>query len=360
MEKIFVFGRGQYFKNKADIFFSDFQVVGFIDNAVKDKAVDEFYHIPVYNPSKLINLKKYPIYCVATDFFGMWKQLKKLGIEDDRIRFGAMIGPKQPGLEMLAFSDGEILRSNGTELLYITKTDEYRINSIEEFRDKLRTIVREKETDVEVVAGLKRVPVSRTFGSERGKAADRYYIEKFLNEHSSDIKGTVMEVANNLYTVKFGGEKVEKSIISHVRGWGENTVKVNFETGEGVVEDYVDCLICTQTLQYIFNLNEAFRNIYKILKPGGVALITVPGIKPLCEYDDNQWGEYWSFTVKSVNRLCESVCEKGDYDIKQYGNAKVAVAYLYGICFEDLSICDFEENDPQYPFLISVRLTKRR
>lgn len=167
-----------------------------------------------------------------------------------------------------------------------------------------------------------------------------------------------MEVANNNYTLMFGGQRVEKSIISHVMGWGKDAIKVNFETGEGIVENSIDCLICTQTLQYIFDLPQAMKNIYKALKPNGVALITVPGIKPLCEYDSNLWGEYWSFTVKSMDRLCNSIIDKSNYLVKQYGNSKVAVAYLYGVCVEEIDIKDLEYYDEQYPFIITARIKK--
>ncbi len=34
-------------------------------------------------------------------------------------------------------------------------------------------------------------PVSKEFGFERGLPIDRYYIEKFLAEHTSDIQGRV-------------------------------------------------------------------------------------------------------------------------------------------------------------------------
>ena len=167
-----------------------------------------------------------------------------------------------------------------------------------------------------------------------------------------------MEVANNNYTIKFGKDNVTKSIICHVMGWGKDAIKVNFETGEGVRDEMTDCLICTQTLQYIFDLKTAMENIYRMLKPGGVALITVPGIKPLCEYDNNQWGEHWSFTEKSMDKLCSLVCSKENYEVKQYGNVKSATAYLYGVCLEDIDEEELEVSDSQFPFIISARIRK--
>lgn len=108
---------------------------------------------------------------------------------------------------------------------------------------------------------------------ERGKAVDRVYIEKFLEANLEDIRGTVMEIESDDYIKQFGGNRVTEEIILHVKGWGgKNVLKGNFETGEGLKEDMVDCLICTQTLQYIYDLRSAAHNICKILKTrwGGV------------------------------------------------------------------------------------------
>src|SRR6266508_3392959 len=48
-------------------------------------------------------------------------------------------------------------------------------------------------------------PISPIFGLERGHGIDRYYIETFLQRHSSDIRNHVLEIAEPLYTLKFGG-----------------------------------------------------------------------------------------------------------------------------------------------------------
>lgn len=359
MEKIFVFGRGEYFKNKYESIKKEFEIVGFLDNAVENQIEDEFYHVPVYPPSDVNILPEYNIYCVATDFFSMWHQLKELGVDDKRIKFGVMISPQQMGLEKMVFSRGEKIEARGEYLIYtIENGDSYEVSTLNELKGILRSQMRSKNRDIDVISELSTQPVSNMFGSERGKAVDRYYIEKFLEENTDDIRGTVLEVANDTYTKMFGGSKVKNSIISHVKGWGNRSIKCNFETGEGVQEELADCIICTQTLQYIFDLKSAINNIYKMLKPGGVALITVPGIKPLCEYDNEKWGEFWSFTAKSMEKLCKLVCLPGNYEVFQFGNAKIATAYLYGVCCEDLSNEDFEYQDVQYPFLISARIKK--
>ena len=59
-------------------------------------------------------------------------------------------------------------------------------------------------------------PISRDFGFERGTPIDRYYIERFLERHASEIVGRVLEIGGNDYTRRFGGARVTRSDILHV------------------------------------------------------------------------------------------------------------------------------------------------
>src|ERR687894_427089 len=50
-------------------------------------------------------------------------------------------------------------------------------------------------------------PISREYGYDRGTPIDRFYIENFLEEHSSSIRGRVLEISENTYTRRFGGAR---------------------------------------------------------------------------------------------------------------------------------------------------------
>jgi hypothetical protein len=54
-------------------------------------------------------------------------------------------------------------------------------------------------------------PISSIFGFDRGLPVDRYYIEKFLSAQSADIYGRVLEIGDDRYTRKFGGDRVAGS-----------------------------------------------------------------------------------------------------------------------------------------------------
>ena len=50
-------------------------------------------------------------------------------------------------------------------------------------------------------------PFSRQFGFDRGQPIDRYYVESFLQEHASSIRGRVLEIGDDFYSRQFGGDE---------------------------------------------------------------------------------------------------------------------------------------------------------
>lgn len=201
-------------------------------------------------------------------------------------------------------------------------------------------------------------PVSRRFGLDRGEAIDRYYIEQFLHENRGLIKGVVLEVAGRKYTQKFGGEKVEQSLVLHTIRQNNVDIVGNLETGEGIPENRVDCFILTQTLLCIFDVFSAAGNAVKVLKPGGVLLVTVPGITQISRYDYERWGQYWSFTDQSIKKLFEKAAPPGNIQVKTYGNVKTAAAFLYGLALHEIEKQDLDYNDNDYQLVITAVVRK--
>ena len=359
MKKVIIFGKGRYFNKK--FVQGRYEIIAFLDNAVADRDYSNEFGCDIYNPGRWKCLPEYPIICMSVHFVEMWKQMVELGIPTARIFFAVSLSPFYYEYEKIMFSHGERIEAKNDELIYYDSDNQiYPFKTENEFYEIVRRKMQIKCPEINLFSEFKNNPISRTFGGERGKPVDRVYIEYFLQQNCIDIHGTVMEIESDDYIKRFGGDRVLKKIILHVKGWGgKNVIKGNFETGEGLYEHMVDCLICTQTLQYIYDLKKALHNIYKILKPDGVALITVPGIKPLSQFHEENWGEYWSFTKKSVKNLCVHEFGEEHVEVKTYGNVKTSAAFLYGLCKEDLKETDFDYNDEQFPFLITARVVKK-
>lgn len=202
-------------------------------------------------------------------------------------------------------------------------------------------------------------PVSRTFGIDRGESIDRYYIEHFLARHAPDIRGCVLEIASNDYTRRFGGERVTRSEVLHVQEGNPRATIVDDLTSANQIEsDSFDCIILTQTLQFIYDVHAAISNLHRILKPGGVLLATLPGISQISRYDMDRWGEFWRFTTLSAHKLFEQAFAADRITIQTYGNVFTANAFLHGLAVEELRPRELDYQDPDYQVIITVRAAK--
>ena len=201
-------------------------------------------------------------------------------------------------------------------------------------------------------------PFSTNFGYDRGGPVDRYYIENFLEKNAKCIKGRVLEIGDNEYTLRFGGDKVTKSDVLHVE---DNNPKATFvgdlSNAPHLPDDSFDCIVLTQTLHLIYNSVDALRTCYRILKPGGVLLLTSPGITHI---DQGDWRDYWywSFTEAVLKRMCSEVFPEGSVITETHGNVMVATAFLWGMGQPELKKEELDAHDPHYQVIITVAATK--
>lgn len=213
-------------------------------------------------------------------------------------------------------------------------------------------------------------PVSRTFG-ERGVAIDRYYIERFLEEQAGredyvagDIRGTVLEVGDDFYARRFGrwgdaASAVERvDVLSADEAASGVTIVGDLAAPEDLPEDEYDCIICTQVLLLVYDLHAAVRSLHRMLKPGGVALVSVPGLSPLCRPDVSLRGDHWRFTTLSIRRLFEEAFPPASVRVESHGNVLSCVAFLHRLGAEELRPAELDLHDPDYELVITVRAVK--
>jgi SAM-dependent methyltransferase len=203
-------------------------------------------------------------------------------------------------------------------------------------------------------------PISDDWGSRRGLPVDRYYIERFLARQAGDIRGRVLEVRDRSYTVRFGGDWVTQSDVLHkLPGNPEATIVADLEAiPPALPAETFDAIICTQTLQFIYDVKTAVSSLYHSLKPGGVLLITLPTIAQISPHDMAQWGDYWRFTSLATRRLLEERCPDATVEVGAYGNVLTAVASLHGIASNELRQRELDAVDPNYEFLITARVQR--
>lgn len=207
-------------------------------------------------------------------------------------------------------------------------------------------------------------PIDGDFGGGRGRPVDRYYIEKFLLHHAGDIQGCVLEVGDAFYTRRFGGDRVRVSEVLHRdESNPQATIVADLADGAGLADARFDCFVCTQTLQYLYRPAAALATVHRILRPGGVLLLTAPGISQISPYDRDRWGEHWRFTPQSMTRLLQDAGfvdgERRDVEVSGPGNVLTAVAFLHGLACEDLRAEELAHLDDRYPLVVTARAVRR-
>jgi SAM-dependent methyltransferase len=201
-------------------------------------------------------------------------------------------------------------------------------------------------------------PISREYGYDRGRPVDRYYIENFLLSEADLIKGRVLEVGENTYTLAFGGAHVAQSDVLHIYESNPTTTFVaDLSDAPHLPSNAFDCAIVTQTLHLIYDIKAALATLYRILKPGGVLLATVPGISQI---SDDEWNDtwYWALTTSSVQRLAEEVFPKSGIEVASHGNVLSAISFLQGLSDDELTRDELDHNDPLYQVVITLRASK--
>ncbi len=195
-------------------------------------------------------------------------------------------------------------------------------------------------------------PLSERYGYDRGLPVDRYYIETFLESHRSDIRGRGLEIKSPTYLRHYDGGLTACDVLDIDPGNRDATVVADLTAADHLPGEQYDCFVLTQTLQFIYDWQAALRHARRILKPGGVLLVTVPVVsrmdRALSDVD------YWRFTPPACERMFGDVFGAQHVDVRAFGNVLTASAFLMGLAAEDLRQDELDHCDPAFPVLVGV------
>lgn len=197
-------------------------------------------------------------------------------------------------------------------------------------------------------------PLSDHWGADRGSPIDRYYIEEFLRRHQADIAGRVLEIKNTEYTEKFGISVTKADVLDIDEANPRATVVADLATGDGIPNDAFDCFVLTQTLQFIYRLEDAVNVTRRVLRPGGVLLATVPVISRIDRHAGVEH-DFWRLTPAACSRLFGSVYGEENVEVEAFGNVLSGIGFLTGLAREELGDQRLDVTDDLFPVLVGIR-----
>ena len=201
-------------------------------------------------------------------------------------------------------------------------------------------------------------PFSRSWGYERGTPIDRVYIEDFLKRHAEDVQGACLEILNADYTDRFGAARVTSADILDIDPANTSaTIVADLGESDSLPAERFDCVIFTQTLHLIFDMETAVANVWRALAPGGVLLLTVPALGRH-EARKGFHSDRWRVTKTGLEWLLTGL-SNGRADITTYGNVLSCAAFLYGLAAEELRQEELQTFDREFPLIVAARVLKQ-
>jgi SAM-dependent methyltransferase len=202
-------------------------------------------------------------------------------------------------------------------------------------------------------------PISDEFGYDRGLPIDRYYIERFLAENPSDVRGAVLEFKDPAYVQRFGGDAVTSiDVLNLEQDRPQTTIVADLSVGDGLPAERFDCIVCTGVLQLVDDLHAAIHNLRRMLRVGGVLLATFPGITRIAREPGGRGEDQWRLTSTSARRLFGDVFGPGSVEVEWYGNPLAAIAFLTGLATAELTPEELDARHPDFEVLLAVRVVR--
>jgi SAM-dependent methyltransferase len=199
-------------------------------------------------------------------------------------------------------------------------------------------------------------PVSDCYGFDRGDPVDRYYIAGFMRRQSELIRGEVMEIRAPQYTNTFRSGVTRSHVVDIDPANPEATLIADLTEPGSLPEDAYDCVILTQTLQYLGDEGAALRNIYVSLRPGGVCLITAPSLARIDhELPD---ADYWRYTPPGLLAKLQAHCPHATVSVEGHGNVLTGIAFLMGLAVQELREDELTDDDPAFPLVVCASVKK--
>lgn len=195
------------------------------------------------------------------------------------------------------------------------------------------------------------LPYGQLFGVGRGLPVGRYYVENFLRRNAHLVRRRCLEFGDPHYR-SFFPDATAYEVINV--GPGKHVTYVcDIHNLENVPLEAFDAIICTQVFEHLAYPEKAAVSLYRLLKPGGVVLLTAPFLNPV-HYVPT---DFRRFTPECLEMILKDAGLRVD-EVDFGGNCLIGTGSFLGMVTEDFTRAEMDRKDRIFPYNILIRASR--
>lgn len=198
-------------------------------------------------------------------------------------------------------------------------------------------------------------PLDQKVSFDHGLPIERYYVERFLQESSSDIRGRCLEFQDFGYVLHFGSDRVTRLVILY-EGKGVGSEAIDLATWSRIQSESYDCIICVNILNKVLDLDKAITELHRILERDGVLLVSVPQLTKYA-YESH---DFWRFTARGLRMLLAKAFGEENVAVMSYGNSLLAAGEMRGLAAEAFTKSELDYSDPLFSIEVCAKAVKHQ
>jgi len=197
-------------------------------------------------------------------------------------------------------------------------------------------------------------PLSREAGRDRGTPVMQWYEERFLREHSADLRGRVLAFRAAPEVGSGSGAGVEVVDIDPTNP--SATILADLADPGSVPAASYDCVVALDALREASDPRSVVRTLWESVAPGGVVLLSSSCVQRRAEAAEE--ADRWRVLPAGLEGLLEEVAGAAMVHVTPLGNGAVSAAVLRGLAAEELGPACLDQVDPDAPTLVLARVER--
>jgi SAM-dependent methyltransferase len=185
--------------------------------------------------------------------------------------------------------------------------------------------------------------------NRKGQTILRYYVDSFIESKTGEIHGDILEIGRSIYFSQINRKQINSYHCLDIEMFPDIDIIADIQSMPQIQNDTFDSIVCTQVLEHVKNPYNAINEFYRILRPSGKLLLTVPFLNSY----HMEPHDYWRFTEYALREL---LSDFSSTDIVNLGNTTSFILATLGISSADVdrNILLRKEKNIKFPVIIGA------